>query len=140
MSEGKPSSRSARVMESRARAQRERAAMAADFRERLKKELAIDGSASQQALIDAAVSAHVEIAVVAGRFLRCCATSDELERCSLARAQLSRVLRQLNAAPKSESEASTGPSLESWLQDWRTRQKPQDGPIPRDSGPSGGQS
>lgn len=140
MSKGKPSSRSARVMESRRIAQRERAALEREYRERLTQEVAIDGTFYQAMLIDAAVSCALDISIITRRFLQCCATSGELERCSKARAQLSRLLGQLNVAPKSESEPATGPSLESWLEDWRTKQKPQDGPIPPDSGRSEVQS
>jgi hypothetical protein len=95
MSERRPSSRSARVMESRARAQAERAEMDADARARLERELKIDGSFSQARLIDTAVSCSVEISVISKRFVRCCATSEEMSRLQVARGQLARALKLL---------------------------------------------
>ena len=92
---GSSPDRIARITAAHARAQRERADMARDFRERLTHELAINGSASQAALVDAAVSAHLEIAVISAKFLRCCATCAEMERLQAARGQLQRTLRAL---------------------------------------------
>jgi hypothetical protein len=134
---GEAGSRSKRVMASRALAMAERAAMARDFRERLTRELALDGSAAQEALLDAAVSARVEIAVIAGRFLRCCATSDEMDRLQRARGELNRTLRMLGVAPRSGAEPDNAPKLETWVADWRSRQKPQDGAVSADFDASG---
>jgi hypothetical protein len=97
---------SARAMESRARAVSEREAIAANFRAGLAKELQIDGSASQAALIDAAVSAHLEISVVSLRFVRGRATADELSGARLARGQLVRALRALGVGKKASGAAS----------------------------------
>jgi hypothetical protein len=107
--------RVARVRESRARAQRERAAMAEDFRERLTAELAIDGSASQELLIDAAVSLRVELSVVFTRFLGCCATSTELDRLQQSRNQLNRILAALGITPKPPKDARSSSALTDYL-------------------------
>jgi hypothetical protein len=88
--------------------------MAADFRARLTKELAINGSASQQGLIDCATSAHVEIAVVTGRFLRCCATADEMDRLQQARNAFNRALRLLGVAPRAAADG-TDQTLEEYV-------------------------
>jgi hypothetical protein len=118
--EGK--SRSARVVESRARAQRERAAMAANFQARLRAELVPDGSITQEMLILSASSAATEISVLSRKFLQCCATTPELARLGKARGELSRTLRLLGVAPKGESEPNAGPKLDDWLKDWREKQ------------------
>src|SRR5437016_3976782 len=101
--------RSPRVMKNRALAQQERMALARDFRERLTRDVSIDGSAAQAALIDAAVSAYVEISVVSARFLRCSATGDQMQRLSLARGQLTRALRLLGMAPRPTADARREP-------------------------------
>lgn len=105
-----PSTRSTRVMANRARAQQERADMARDFRERLTREVVVDGSAAQSALIDAAVSAYVEIAVVSARFLRCSATADQMRCLSLARGALTRALRLLGAVPRRQVGSDAPPA------------------------------
>jgi hypothetical protein len=137
---GAAGSRSTAVTGNNLAAQERRVRLAADFRARLVADLAPDGSAARDALVDTAVSCYVEVAELTSRFLRARARGSDMERCSKARAQLSRVLGQLNVAPKSEIEPNAGPSLESWLQNWRTKQKPHDGPIPPDPGPSEVQS
>lgn len=106
--------RSARVRESRARAERERAAMAADFRSRLTGELVIDGSAAQEWLILSAVSAAVEITVLNQRFIRCYAGPAAMGRLSNARAQLSRTLRMLGVTAKPK-DARSGSALADYL-------------------------
>jgi hypothetical protein len=137
---GAGGSRSRRVMESRARAQRERAAMAADFRVRLTRELVSDGSIAQEVLIQSAASAATEIFVLSAKFLRCAATAAELDRLGRARSELNRTLRLLGVAPRSAAEPNTGPKLETWLIDWRTRQKPQDEAVTTDFEASGEES
>jgi hypothetical protein len=112
----KPASpRSARVMESRARAQRERAAMALDFCDRLTREVASDGTIAQQMLIQSAASAATEVAVLSGKFLRCAASAAELDRLGRARSELNRTLRLLGIAPRRAGESDTAPKLAEWL-------------------------
>jgi hypothetical protein len=60
-----------------------------------------------------------------------------MDRCSLARAQLSRTLRQLGVEPKGESERPAGKNLNDWLQTRRARQSPQEEPISAEFDQSG---
>lgn len=125
MSEGKRRSRSARVMESRRIAQRERSAVAANFREQLTRELTIDGSFSQARLIDIAISCSVEISTISARFVRCIATSDEMTRLQAARLQLVRTLRALGLAKGSAEapEEPPGAALRQWAEERRAREE-----------------
>jgi hypothetical protein len=108
-SEPTPSNeRSARIRESRARSQQERAATLAAYRERLTHELHIDGSAAQEWLVDSAVSAALEISVVTTLFVRGYARPADMERLQGARSQLQRTLRALGALPGAAT-ADDGP-------------------------------
>lgn len=128
--------RSRRVMESRARAQEERAAMAADFRARLTRELTMDGSMAQEALVLSATSTFVEVSVISQRFVRCYANSAELERLHRARMQLSKVLAQLGLTRESEPEPPDEPKVNEWLKGWKTRRKANGRPNAPQSRPS----
>jgi hypothetical protein len=119
MSEQRPGSRSTRVMERRVRAQRERAAMAEDFRERLTQELVLDGSIAQEMLIRSAASAATEISVLSAKFLRCSATASELDRLGRARSELNRTLRMLSAACKPK--AGSGLTIEDLRKEYAAR-------------------
>ena len=92
--------RVARVMESRRAAMAERAALDEEFMARVTKELSLDDSATTQSILRSAASAHVEVSVLTAKFLRCCATTAEMERLAAARGQLLRALRALGATPK----------------------------------------
>jgi hypothetical protein len=138
---GKPngagSSRNARIIESQRLACRERAVLSKNYRRRLMAELKIDNTFAQSMLIDTAVSAAVEVTVLTRRFLMCRITATDLERLAKVRGQLARLLAQLTGASKNgDSEPNAPPTLEAWLQDWRAREKPQDGPIPPQRDPT----
>jgi DNA-binding transcriptional MocR family regulator len=105
-------------MRNREAAQSHREAMAAEYRAGLERELTLDGSFSQSRLIDAAVSNAVEVSVLSAKFIRCSATSAELERLGRARSELGRTLRQLGVAPKTapdDEDTPPGSALAAYL-------------------------
>jgi hypothetical protein len=91
--------RSARVRDSRARVNAERAALAATLRERLTADLVIDGSAGQAWLIESAVSAMLEISVTNALFIRGYARPEAMARLGVARGAVQRALKALGALP-----------------------------------------
>jgi hypothetical protein len=129
-------SRGARVMRNAKAAETRRKACARRFRARLLAEVPGDGVA-RESLIEAAVSAHVEVTELSQRFYQCRANEDAMSRLSLARGQLARILRQLGlvTGPVEPVEEHAGAALEEWASNHRSRQQ---APVASDCVPSVG--
>jgi hypothetical protein len=105
----------ARARAARDKGQAERARLAASFRQSLeaqfRESIGIHDeplSAAVEALLSAAVSAHVEVVTTTQRFLAGRASSKALHRLGLARSELRRALRALKLADGGESSAAPG--------------------------------
>jgi len=99
-----------RAKNGRRKALRQRKAIEADVRSRLTREITLDGTIAQSLLLDIAVSAALEIAILNQRLIQCYARPAELERLSDARAQLLKTLTRLRI-PKRQ-DAPTVESIE----------------------------
>jgi hypothetical protein len=98
--------------------------MARVARERLTRELVIDGSFSQEKAITLVVSAALEIETIYSKFLRCSATDAEMERLSTARMQLTRGLRLLGL-PRARAEGRYGQGASALERYLRSREQQQ---------------
>jgi hypothetical protein len=104
---------SARVATRRKATFERRTRLANEFRKQLRAELP-NASAAQSSLIDSAVICHVQIHELGARYLQGRAGVEDVRRLSLARGQLSRVLRQLGlvTGPAELVEEQAGSALE----------------------------
>jgi len=134
--EATPKARGARVMRNAKAAETRRKACAKRFRARLLAEVKGDGVA-RESLIEAAVSAHVEVTELSRRFYLCRANEDAMTRLSLARGQLARMLKQLGltTASSEADDERAGTALEEWASNHRSRQQ---ATVASDSVPSVG--
>lgn len=134
--------RRARITENRRKTVADRKALLASYRERLMAGLTIDGSVSQQWLIDAASSAALDVEQLTKLFVGGRATANDRERLLLARGQLQRLLRDLGITPAEDpvadatslerlaGESNPSPEAPSWADEPVVESEPAPPPTP----------